>query len=99
MLFGYALKVDWCQKHLMKIKMDRGPWSTAQDTLWRNLDLSERQFARRETLYRTQARQLKLSNAIQFGRIPALGSKMYETIHHQKLERRLLHLPLVNEGS
>jgi len=94
MLFGYALKVDWCQKHLMMIKMDRGPWSTAQDTLWRNLDLSERQFAKRETLYRTQVRQLKLSNAIQSGRIPSLGSKMYETIHHKKLEQRLLHLPI-----
>ena len=92
MLFGYALKVDWCQKHLMMIKMDHGPWPTVQDTLWRNNDLSERRFAKREQIYRTQARQLKLSNAIQFGRLPGLGSKMYETIHHNKLEQRLSHL-------
>ena len=94
MLFGYTLSQDSYQKHLMMIKMDRGPWPTAQDTLWRNIDISERRFAKREALYRTQVRQLKLSNAIQSGRIPALGAKMYETIHHKKLEQRLSHLAI-----
>ena len=92
MLFGYALKVDWCQKHLMMVKMDQGPWPAVQDTLWKNNDLNERRFARRETLYRTQARQLKLANAIQSGRVHGLASQMYETIHHKKLEQRISHL-------
>ena len=71
------------------IKMDVGPWSGAPDSLYRNNDLNPRRFAKREAICRTQARQEKLSNAIQFGRVYGLGQELYETIRQKKLEARL----------
>ena len=73
----------------MKIKMDTGPWTKALDVLWRNADLDERQFAKREAICRTQARRTKLSEAIQFGRVYGLGSKLYESIRQTKLKKQL----------
>ena len=69
--------------------MDTGPWTKAQDVLFRNVDLDERRFARREAICRTQARQFKLSEAIQFGRVYGLGNKFYESIRRTKLKKQL----------
>jgi hypothetical protein len=69
--------------------MDAGPWTQAKDVLWRNNDLDERRFARREALCRTQARQFKLSENVQFGRTYGLGSRLYEWIRQKKLKQQL----------
>ena len=71
------------------IKMDPGPWTGAPDSLYRNNDLNPHRFAKREAICRTQARQEKLSNAIQFGRVYGLGQELYETIRQKKLESRI----------
>ncbi len=71
------------------IKMDPGPWTGAPDSLWRNNDLNQRRFNKREAICRTQARQEKLSNAIQGGRVYGLGQELYQKIRQKKLEARV----------
>ena len=74
---------------MIKTPMDPGPWTGAPDSLYRNNDVNHRRFVKREALCRTQARQEKLSNAIQFGRLYGLGQELYETIRQKKLETRV----------
>ncbi len=69
--------------------MDPGPWTGAPDSLWRNNGLNQRRFNKREAKCRTQARQEKLANAIQFGRVYALGQQLYEHTRQKKLETRV----------
>ena len=74
----------------MMIKtMDPGPWTGAPDSMWRNNDLNPRRFAKREAICRTQAREEKLSNAIQFGRVYGLGQELYQSLRQTKLESRV----------
>ena len=74
---------------MIKTRMDPGPWTGAPDSLWRNNDLNHRRFLKREAICQTQARQEKLSNTIQTGRVYGLGQELYETIRQKKLEARL----------
>ena len=62
------------------------PWAGAPVILWGNNDLDPRKFALREALVRQEAKEHRLSDAIQFGRIYGLGSQRYEMIRQKKLE-------------
>jgi hypothetical protein len=73
-------------KRMAMLLTDPNPWAAAPVSLWRNNDLDPHKFALREALAREQAREHKISNAIQFGRIYGLGSQHYEMIRQKKLE-------------
>ena len=62
------------------------PWAGAPAILWGCNDLDPQKFALREALAREAAKEQKLSDAIQFGRIYGLGSQHYEMIRQKKLE-------------
>ena len=68
---------------------DPDPWCRAPQSLWRNSDLDPRRFAQREALSRQEAKQEKLAEAIEFGRIYGLAEMMYRERRRVKLERQL----------
>ena len=69
---------------------DLDPWVSAPQSLWRNKDLDPRRFAAREALVRREAKEQKLHEAIEFGRIYGLGEQMYRERRRHKLERQLV---------
>ena len=69
--------------------MEPGPWTGAPDSLWRNNDLNQRRFQRRDAIRRTQARHEKLASAIQGGRVYGLGEEMYQSLRQKELETRV----------
>jgi hypothetical protein len=69
---------------------DLDPWCPAPQSLWRNNDLDPRKFAAREALVQREAKEQKLHEAIEFGRIYGLGEQMYRERRRQKLERQLV---------
>ena len=68
---------------------DPDPWCPAPKSLWRNNDLDPRRFAAREALVRREAKEQRLHEAIEFGRIYGLGEQMYRERRRAKLERQL----------
>jgi hypothetical protein len=68
---------------------DLDPWVSAPLSLWRNNDLDPRRFAAREALVRHAAKEQKLHEAIEFGRIYGLGEMYYRERRRQKLEHQL----------
>ena len=69
---------------------DLDPWCPAPQSLWRNNDLDPRKFAAREALVQREAKEQRLHEAIEFGRIYGLGEQMYRERRRQKLERQLV---------
>ena len=69
---------------------DLDPWCPAPQSLWRNNDLDPRRFAAREALVQREAKEQRLHEAIEFGRIYGLGEQMYRERRRQKLERQLV---------
>ena len=65
---------------------DPDPWAPAPISLWRSNDLDPRKFAQREALCQEDAKEQKISEAIQFGRIQGLGSEHYTELRRKKLE-------------
>ena len=68
---------------------DPDPWCRAPVNLWRNNDLDPQRFAQREALSRQEAKQEKLAEAIDLGRINGLAEMMYKERRRTKLERQL----------
>ena len=74
----------------MMMCTDPDPWAAAPGSLWRNNDLDPRRFAARETLVRRAAKEQKLHEAIEFGRLYGLAEFYYRERRRQKLERQLV---------
>ena len=74
---------------MLLFNTDPDPWAGLPITLWRNNDLDPRSFAEREALVRQSAKEFKVAEAIEFGRMYGLASQMYEMRRHEKLESRL----------
>ena len=68
---------------------DPDPWCGAPRTFWRNNDLSPQRFAEREALVQQSAKELKIAEAIEFGRMYGLASQMYSVRRQAKMERQL----------
>ena len=68
---------------------DPDPWRRALESLWRNNDLDPRRFAQREALCRQEAKQERLAEAIEFGRVYGLAEVMYRERRRTKLESQL----------
>ena len=69
---------------------DLDPWVSAPQSLWRNNDLDPRRFAAREALVRRAAREQKLHEAIEFGRLYGLAEMYYRERRRQKREHQLV---------
>ena len=69
---------------------DLDPWVSAPQSLWRNNDLDPRRFAAREALVRREAKEQKLHEAIEFGRVYGLAEMYYRERRRQKLEHQLV---------
>ena len=69
---------------------DLDPWVSAPQSLWRNNDLDPRRFAAREALVRREAKEQKLHEAIEFGRIYGLAEMYDRERRRQKLEHQLV---------
>ena len=69
---------------------DPDPWCRAPVNLWRNNDLDPHRFAQREALSRQHAKQEKVAEAIEFGRIYGLAEMMYRERKRTKLEHQLV---------
>ena len=69
---------------------DLDPWCPAPQSLWRSNDLDPRRFAAREALVRRAAKEQKLHEAIEFGRLYGLAEFYYRERRRQKLERQLV---------
>ena len=86
----------------MKVKRmagysDPAPWTTAPDSLWRNNDLDPRRFNLRELLQAEEVKDYKITQAIQFGRMPSLGSQHYDMIRQTKFEAILARRSLTSK--
>ena len=69
---------------------DPDPWCPAPQSLWRNNDLDPRRFAAREALVRREAKEQKLHEAIEFGRLYGLAEFYYRERRRVKLEHQLV---------
>ena len=69
---------------------DPDPWCPAPQSLYRNNDLDPQRFAAREALVRREAKEQRLHEAIEFGRIYGLAEFYYRERRRQKLERQLV---------
>jgi len=68
---------------------DLDPWCPAPQSLWRNNDLDPQRFAAREALAQRQAKEQKLHEAIEFGRLYGLAEMYYRERRRVKLEHQL----------
>ena len=75
---------------------DKDPWCAAPDSLWRNNNLDPHRFGVREALCQREAREQKVAEAIEAGRIYGMRTQKIQQIRQQKLEAVLQRVTLVS---
>ena len=75
---------------------DPDPWCGAPDSLWRNNNLDPQRFATRESLCQREAKEQKIAEAIESGRIYGMRTQKIEQLRQHKLEAVLQRVTIVS---